>query len=196
MASLQPHGLLMDYRIEFTNLSLLAFMGAPQGWGREQGREVYNKLLRFVESRAGANVFLVSVKGVSRVDISFASETIVELARRFRGTKGFPFVDLTDPDMIENWEAAAERKKQPLILKSNSSYRVIGLQPTQGTADALQFALSRPTCRAAEFASANPNVSISNASMKFKQLWEQGFLLRYEAVAESGGVEYIYCRIG
>jgi predicted transcriptional regulator len=32
--------------------------------------------------------------------------------------------------------------------------------------------------------------------MKFKQLWEQGFLLRRESVADSGGVEFVYQRIG
>ena len=32
--------------------------------------------------------------------------------------------------------------------------------------------------------------------MKFKQLWEQGFLLRQESTADTGGVEYVYHRIG
>ena len=32
--------------------------------------------------------FRVSMKGVERVDISFSSETVVELARRYRGHKG------------------------------------------------------------------------------------------------------------
>jgi hypothetical protein len=49
--------------------------------------------------------------------------------------------------------------------------------------------------RAVEFAQATPDMSIANASTKFKQLWEQGFLLRRETTAESGGVEYVYCRI-
>jgi predicted transcriptional regulator len=31
--------------------------------------------------------------------------------------------------------------------------------------------------------------------MKFKQLWEQGFLLRQESTADSGGLEYVYRRI-
>ena len=49
---------------------------------------------------------------------------------------------------------------------------------------------------ATEFAAATPKMSIANASTKFKQLWEQGFLLRREDVAESGGVEFTYYRIG
>jgi hypothetical protein len=73
--------------------------------------------------------------------------------------------------------------------------RVIGVEPSQGNREALSFALSRPIVRAAEFAQAVPDMLIANASTKFKQLWEQGFLLRREATAESGGVEFVYYRI-
>jgi hypothetical protein len=182
--------------IESTTLRLKDFMSSSEGWGREQGREVYNKLLRFVEGRPGTILFRVSVRDVSRVDISFASETIVELARRYRGSKGFAFIDLDDPDMLENWEAAAAKKNQPLMVWKGADGRAIGIEPSQGTVEAFQFALARPRSRAAEFVKAMPTVSIANASTKFKQLWEQGFLLRRENIAESGGVEYVYLRIG
>jgi hypothetical protein len=135
------------------------------------------------------------MKGVQRVDISFASETVVELARRYRGTKGFCLVDLTDPDLIENWDAAAAKKGQPLLVWQNKSARLIGAEPTQGCQEAFRFALERPQARAAEFAETK-DMSIANASMKFKQLWDQGFLLRRESSADTGGVEYVYHRIG
>jgi hypothetical protein len=186
----------MNEQVESTTLRLREFMSDPEGWGREQGREVYNRLLRFVESRPGTILFCISVHGVSRVDISFASETIVELARRYRGTKGFAFVDLDDPDMLENWEAAATKKDQPIMVWRGSNGRAIGVEPSPGNAEAFQFALARTRTRAAEFVEARPNMSIANASTKFKQLWEHGFLLRRENVAESGGVEYVYLRIG
>jgi len=73
--------------------------------------------------------------------------------------------------------------------------RAIGLNPSQGNASALNFALKREVTRATEFVSATPGMTIANASTKFKQLWEQGFLLRRENVAESGGVEFVYFRI-
>lgn len=170
-------------------------MNSPEGWGRSQGREVYGKLLEFVENHPGVLIFRVSLAGVKRVDISFASETVVELARRYRGLKGFCFIDLLDSDMMENWEAAAVRKSQPLMVWREDEGRVIGLNPSQGNAGALNFALRRESTRATEFASANPGMSIANASMKFKQLWEQGFLLRRENIADSGGVEFVYYRI-
>lgn len=179
-----------------TVTELREFMDHDDGWGRAEGREVYQRLLGFVEANPGRMVFRISMKGIKRVDISFASETVVELAKRFRGSKGFCFVDMSDPDMIENWEAAAERKRQPLFLWDGDDGRAIGVEPSQGNREAFRFALTRPAVRAAEFAEASPGMSIANASTKFKQLWEQGFLLRCESVADTGGVEFQYQRIG
>ena len=58
-------------------LALREFMNRPEGWGRDQGREVYQRMLRFVEASPGTMIFKVSMKGVQRIDISFASETVV-----------------------------------------------------------------------------------------------------------------------
>lgn len=174
---------------------LREFMDRGEGWGRAEGRSVYPRLLSFVEGNPGQPVFRVSLGGVGRVDISFASETLVELARRYRRSKGFCFVDLDDADMEENWDAAASRKEQPLMAWSGASPRVLGAQPSQGARDALAFALAKPSCRVAEFVEATPGMSVANASSKFRQLWEQGFLLRQEGAAETGGVEYAYSRI-
>jgi hypothetical protein len=185
----------MNAMNENGRLRLRDFMAEDDGWGRVAGRETYGKLMQFIEGHPGTLVFRVTLKGVRRVDISFASETIVELARRYRGTKGFCFVDLKDPDQQENWNAAAERSRQPLFKwDEHGRPTIMGLQPNQGVSDALQFALQRDEARAAEFA-ASLRVSITNASNKFKQLWEQGFILRREAAAESGGMEYVYTRI-
>jgi hypothetical protein len=181
---------------EITSINLRDFMDEPEGWGRAQGRKVYQRLLDFVEEHPLVTVFRVSMQGVRRVDMSFASETLIELARRYRGTKGFCLVDLHDADVIENWDAAADRKRQPLVLWMNDGAKVIGAQPSRGTREALQFALERPQVRAAEFVDAAPDMSIANASSKFKLLWEQGFVLRQENVADSGGVEFVYMRIG
>lgn len=179
----------------FGVLSLRNFMNRPDGWGRSEGREVYNRLLDFVEGTPGTIVFKVSLEGVRRLDMSFASETLVELARRYRRTKGFCLIDLADKDIAENIDAAAERKDQPLLIWEGKSARVIGANLSEGTREAFQFAMGRPECRAAEFAT-QKGISIANASMKFKQLWNEGFLLRRESVADSGGVEFVYQRIG
>jgi hypothetical protein len=175
-------------------LALRAYMDRPEGWGRSQGRQVYQRLLQFVEDNPGTVIFQISMKGVKRIDISFASETIIELARRFRRTKGFCLIDLTDPDMVENIDAAGEKKEQPMLVWAGKSAELVGMKPKEGTREAFQFAMGRSQTRASEFA-VQKNLSIANASMKFKQLWEQGFLLRRESAADTGGVEFVYYRI-
>jgi hypothetical protein len=177
-------------------LPLRDFMARPEGWGRNEGRNVYQRMIDFVENSPGTIVFKISMKDVQRIDISFASETVIELARRYRRSKGFCLIDLNDEDMIENLDAAAVKKEQPILVWRGKSARLVGMEPSEGTREAFQFALTRPHSRAAEFAGEKRGMSIANASMKFKQLWEQGFLLRREAAAESGGVEYVYHRIG
>lgn len=177
------------------NLKLRDFMDRDEGWGRSEGRSVYPRLLAFIEGNPGQTMFQVSLAGVTRVDISFASETLVELARRYRGSKGFCFVHLDDADMEENWDAAALKKAQPITVWAGGEPRILGLKPSQGTRDALAFAMASPTVRVAQFVEATPSMSVANASSKFKQLWEQGFLLRQESAAETGGLEFVYSRI-
>ena len=167
---------------------------SEEGWGRAAGRVVFQRLLTEVEARPGSPVLRVSLRGIRRVDISFASETVVEIARRYRRTKGFCLEHVRDDDQLENWDAAAERKEQPLLVWSRGECQVIGVAPTPGNAAAFQFALSRGRAKATEFAAAS-GVSTANASIKFKQLWEQGFLLRQEEYAPSGGREFTYYRI-
>lgn len=176
-------------------LPLRELMGRPDGWGRKHGREVHQRLLSFVEGNPGKVVFRISMKGVKRMDISFASETIIELARRFRRTKGFCIVHLADPDLIENIDAAGRKKQQPMLVWLGNSARLIGFEPSGGTRGAFQFALECSQVRASEYSS-EKDISISNASMKFKQLWDMGFLLRQESTADTGGVEFLYYRIG
>ena len=179
-------------------LRLRDYMDRDEGWGRDEGRLVHSRLMEGVEKNPGILIFKISLEDITRLDISFASETVVELARRFRGKKGFCFVDLNNRDMFENWDAAAVRKEQPLIVWSDDDIKLIGIQPKSGAADAFHYAMERPITTAADYRAArkDQNMSINNASMKFKQLWRQGFLLRRESVSESGGVEFTYHRIG
>jgi hypothetical protein len=94
--------------------------------------------------------------------------------------------------MEENWAAAAERAKQPVMNWIGAKWRVLGPQPSPGLVDAFRFALTKRGTRASDYAESAKDVSITNASNKFKQLWENGFLLRREAIAETGGVEFVY----
>lgn len=175
-------------------IRLRDLMETPYGWGRDQGREVFQRLLREVEANPGRPVIEVSLKDVERADISFASETVVEIARRYRGNKGFCLTHVANEDLLENWEAAASKKSQPLTVWEGEKGRVIGVQPSQGSVGTFEYVLTKPGVTASEVANAL-DLQITNASTKLKQLWEQGFLLRRQETAESGGVEFRYFAI-
>lgn len=173
---------------------LRSLMDSPYGWGRDQGRIVYHELLKVVDIHPEKTVIGISLRDVERNDISFAAETAVELARRYRGVKGIYLFDLIDADMLENWDAAAARANQPIMVKTKDGIRAIGVHPSQGNIEAFEYILNRASVTASEMAN-TLNLKIANASTKLKQLYEQGFLLRQQEIAESGGVEYRYFAI-
>ena len=175
-------------------LPLGKFMDRLEGWGRQQGRNVYQRLLQFVEGNPGTVIFRISMTGVQRMDISFASEAIVELVLRFRRSKGFIIVDPSNADLTENIDAACMKKNQPITVLENQEIKIIGPKPSEGTREALEYVMDRPNARASDLA-IERGISLQNASMKLKKLWDQGFLLRRERASESGGVEYVYYRI-
>ena len=140
-------------------------------------------------------VFAVSLKGIERNDISFASETVVEIAKRFRGNKGFCLKDVIDKDMLENWDAAAAKKGQPVMVWRDKLANVIGVRPSQGNTTTFDYVMSKGSVTTSDVADAL-DLQVTNASTKLKQLWEQGFLLRRQENAESGGVEFRYFVIG
>jgi hypothetical protein len=169
--------------------------GATSGWDREQAVPVAAKLVSKLESMSDQRTAKISMAGVERMDASFASEAIVEVIGRFRKSKGVCLVDLSNSAIRLNIDLAAERIGVPITVWNGAEVAVIGLKPSAGNREALDYALSRPEVRTATFADV-AGISIANASTKFKQLWEQGFLMRIEGAAESGGVEFLYRRIG
>lgn len=177
------------------DIRLRDHMAGRDGWGHEEGREVFAKLLHVVERNPGKRIFRISLAGVARTDASFPRESVMELARRYRGDKGFCLIDVASIDLLDNWAAAAEKKNQPMVVwLGDEAHRLIGPAPSKGNSSMLEFALKAPIVRAAEAAEAL-ELKVPNASTKLKQLWEQGFVLRREDVADSGGVEFLYFRI-
>src|SRR5688500_15903590 len=123
-------------------IRLRDLMNDEDGWGHEQGREVHQRLLESIQSHPSARVFQISLDGVKRTDASFPRESVLEVARRYRGHRGFCLVDVADSDLLENWDAAALRVHQPLVVWDSAAWRVLGPQPSEGTRVVLDHALS------------------------------------------------------
>jgi hypothetical protein len=103
-------------------------------------------------------------------------------------------LDVTDADLLDNWDAAAIKREQPLIVWLADGYRVLGPLPSEGLREMFQYVLSVPVATTSAAAKAL-NLKTANASNKLKQLWEAGYILRRERAASSGGVEYEYLPI-
>ncbi len=178
------------------DICLRTHMNSSDGWGHVQGRETYEKLRTVVETHPADLIFRISLEGVRHTDISFPRESVIELAKGYRGYRGFCLTDLSDSDLLENWDAAARKREQPLMVwnKDIVAPTILGPKPSTGLREMFQYVLSVPVARTSE-AAANLHLKIPNASNKLKQLWLEGYILRREQSASSGGMEYEYIRI-
>lgn len=173
-------------------IRLRDFMQSSDAWGHDEGREVYLKLLRTVEAHAGYQVFRISLDGVRRTDASFPRECVIELAKRYRGSKGFCLMAAGNKDLLDNWDMAADKKEQPIVYwNEDGSYRIIGPQPSRGNQEIFDYVLSVP-CATAVSAAKALGLKLTNASTKLKMLCAQGFMLRRDETSPTGGIEYVY----
>lgn len=169
--------------------------GEPEAWGNDRGREVYVQLLAEVERHPGALVFEISLAGIRRTDASFPRESVVELARRFRKQFAFVVTDAINEDLLFNWDAAAVKKEQPLFVKAgDGSWTMLGPQLSSAKDRLLEYVMKNKKVRTAQVA-ADLYLKISNASTQLRDLWELGYVLRREEVADSGGVEFVYLSV-
>ncbi len=178
------------------DIRLIEFMdGRPDGWGHEQGRQVYERLRAVVEAHPAKEIIRISLAGVKRTDITFPRESVIELAKHYRGRRGFCLIDANNRDLLDNWDAAASRQEQPVMVWNEDRLcRILGPEPSAGLRDMFGYVLSVPVARTSE-AATSLGLKVPNASNKLKQLWQEGYILRYEQSASSGGIEYDYSRI-
>jgi hypothetical protein len=174
---------------------LRQLMDRDDGWGNAEGREVFQRLLKKIEADPTKVVYRVSLDGVRRTDASFPRESVIELARRFRGNKGFCLVDIADPDLLDNWDAAAAKRDQPMTVWRNGKPEIIGHKPTAGNEEVLKYVLSKGEASAASVAR-ELKLQLTNASTKLRQLEKDGFIMRHDEASPTGGIEYIYFGIG
>ncbi len=173
-------------------IPLRDLMDSEDGWGHAAGRLVHKRLLDFVEQHPEAITFRISLKGVRRTDASFPRESVIELACRFRGKTAFVLTDIGDPDLLENWDAAARKREQPMLaLQQEGNFKLLGPGISQGMRPLFDL-LSRSAELTTAEAAAKLGQSVPNVSNKMKSLWESGYVMRMENVASSGGIEFEY----
>ena len=72
-------------------IKLRDYLEEPIAIGNQEGREVYQALLKDIDKNPQISIFEISLAGVNATDASFPRESIVSLAKNFRGEKSFLF---------------------------------------------------------------------------------------------------------
>lgn len=175
-------------------IKLRDFTETSQPFGNVQGKQSYGKLSDFVGRHADVSVFGISLKGIEATDASFPRESVISVAKQYRGERGFFLEDLEDRDLIDNWKYAAQAKEQPLVIWRKEAFEVIGPEISSSGKDLLNYVLVNRSVLASQVA-ADLGLSVQNASTRLKRLVADGYILRAEDIASSGGIEYKYVAI-
>lgn len=176
-------------------LRLLDFTKSDHPFGNVQGKETFAKLKDYVDRHPTLAIFGISLEGIVATDASFPRESVLSIAKSYRESKGFYLLDVDHPDLLDNWEYAAQAKEQPIVVWSKASYRVLGLAAlTSSTKELVDYVLKNGPVLASKVA-VDLKISVPNASTRLKKLVNEGYIWRTEVVAESGGIEYVYSAI-
>jgi hypothetical protein len=167
------------------------FTSDSHPFGNVEGKEVFRKLVSFVEAHPSHNIFGISLTGIDATDASFPRESVIAVAKQFRGQKGFFLTDISDRDLIDNWNYAAQAKEQPLIIWKDDQFEIIGPELNSAAKVLVQYVLTNRSVLASQTAE-DLSLSVQNASTRLKNLVAQGYIVRLEDVADTGGIEFKY----
>jgi len=172
-------------------VNLRRFTSSERPFGNVEGRSVFRQLAEFVQQHPDVAVVGISLADILATDASFPRESVVSLAKQLRGEKGIFIQDVSDRDLIDNWSYAARAREQPLVIWDGERFEIIGPEMSAATRELVDYVLKRGSVVASEVAG-DLGLSVPNASTRLKNLVRDGYLLRTEDVAESGGIEFKY----
>jgi len=172
-------------------INLREFTSGDHPFGNVQGRQTYNKLAEFIDANPSQAVFGISLNEIVATDASFPRESIIAIAKQYRGEKGFFLEGIKSRDLIDNWNYAARAKEQPLVIWSEEGFELIGPEVSSSTKALLEYIFANLSVTTSRVAS-DLHITVQNASTQLKKLVNLGFIMRSEEIAESGGLEYIY----
>lgn len=160
-------------------------------FGNVLGREVFNRLQNVVDSNPGCQFVEISLEDIVATDASFPRESVIALAKQLRGEKCFYISHIHHPDLIDNWDYAAQAKQQSLIVIFNQEAKIIGPEAKNSTKELLDLVLSQDGVSTANVAK-SLGITVQNASTRLKKLVSEGLIMRTEESSLTGGIEFIY----
>ncbi|WP_167146031.1 winged helix-turn-helix transcriptional regulator [Pseudomonas sp. OTU750018] len=176
-------------------LNLRDFTDSANPYGTARGRKAHAKLVEAIDALPAATVVGVSLAQIDGADVSFFRECLIYAAKRFDGQIALYAFDITDEDLVSNLQGAAVSGGHRLTCWVGNECRFVGPEPSSSSISLLQLVVNNRETTTSDAASAL-NISVQNASTRLKRLADEGFLLRSEESADSGGKEFVYKVIG
>lgn len=177
-------------------IELIDYLKEPYAYGNDEGRQIFSQLQGVIANHPNEKVFGISLKGVEVTDASFPRESIVSLAKMYKGEKGFYISNFASQDLLDNWSYAAQAKAQPVIVKDNNNgYEIIGPPVTDTARALLDIVMNEKGTITTSLIAKELDVSPQNASAKMKKLLDLGLVLASKEAAESGGLEFVFTAI-
>ena len=162
------------------------------GWGIKDGERVGAEIRAFVFNRPEVDIFSISLKGIRRLDASFPREAFTMLARDQVGKHGFFVSNVSNDVILDNIRAGADKLGFPIHAGlDDGKVAILGPSPKRTQKQLYDYVAMKRWVATSEVAE-KFDLKINNASNKLKELVGEGFLLRKEGVAETGGVEFHY----
>ncbi len=78
-----------------------------------------------------------------------------------------------------------------MVVFDNMKYEILGPKITSSTKELVDYVLYKENVLVSQVAT-ELGISVQNASTRLKKLVADGYILRTESIAESGGIEYRY----
>lgn len=176
-------------------VDLRKFTDESNPYGTSRGRLAHAKLVDHIDSIHGASVIGISLANIAGADISFFRECLIYTVKRYSNQIHFYVCDINDEDIFANLKGAADSGGQRLTCWVGNECRFVGPETSASNKALLELVVNNREATTAEAAAAL-DISVQNASTRLKRLSDEGFLLRTEATAESGGKEFVYQVIG
>lgn len=172
------------------SIRLRDFTNDDHPFGNKQGREVLSLLSDYIDDNP-SDIYEISIEGIVATDASFPRECIISLAKLNKGEKGFYLSGSFTKDLLDNWHYAAIAKDQPLTLKTDDGYTIIGPALSKGAKELLDFVMKEGEVTTSKVVQKFGG-STQNASGRLKKLYSSGLILGSKVVAETGGLEFVY----
>lgn len=178
-------------------IAIIQWTGGGETWGTGAGVAAFQRLDSSLSEVASGTLVTLDFGGISRTDVSFQREAIVETIRKHRPRLLFLASNIQNDDVLANIQAALEARGERLLIREDApTPQVVGRPLSDAHLRTFQAVEEHPGFTSSQMTVPPYGLESSTASARLTALWRAGLVARVTGAAASGGKEYRYFPIG